>query len=146
MNIDQLRKLCLSFPGVTEQIQWEDHLLFKVGGKMFAITSLEPASVWLSLKASPENFVEFTERPGVIPAPYLARAKWIALETPEALPLHELEQLLRESYEMVRAKLPRKLRERITLGKAATSPKRGKAKGASKKSRRSREKRRAVHP
>jgi len=136
MKIDQLRKLCLSFPGAAEQVQWEDHLLFKVGGKMFAITSLEPAAVWLSLKASPENFVEFTERPGVIPAPYLARAKWIALETPEALPLHELTQLVQESYELVVAKLPKKLRERIALGKSAASLKRRKiARPTKKKSR-----------
>lgn len=127
MNIDQLRKLCLSFPGATEQVQWEDHLLFKVGGKMFAITSLEPAPVWLSLKASPENFVEFSERPGVIPAPYLARAKWIALETPEALPLHELTQLLQASYALVLAKLPQKLRQRIALGKSASPAKRAKS-------------------
>ena len=51
MNIDQLRKICLSFPGATEQIQWGDDLLFKVGGKMFAVTPLEPARLWLSLKA-----------------------------------------------------------------------------------------------
>jgi predicted DNA-binding protein (MmcQ/YjbR family) len=113
MNIDQLRKLCLSFPGATEQIQWGDDLLFKVGGKMFAVTRLEPAKVWLSLKASPENFVELTERPGVLPAPYLARAKWISLETPDALPTAETAQLVRESYELVLAKLPRKLRESV---------------------------------
>ena len=111
MKIDQLRKLCLSFPGTTEQIQWGDDLLFKVGGKMFAVTRLEPAKVWLSLKANPENFAELTERPGVIPAPYLARAKWIALESPDAVPDAELAQLLRESYELVLAKLPQKLRE-----------------------------------
>src|SRR5215471_15001792 len=133
MNIDQLRKLCLSFPGATEQVQWEDHLLFKVGGKMFAITSLEPAPVWLSLKASPENFAEFTERPGVIPAPYLARAKWIAVETPEALPLHELTQLISESYELVLAKLPQKARQAISLGKSARPPKHAKSKATAKK-------------
>ena len=116
MNIDRLRKLCLSFPGVTEQIQWGDDLLFKVGGKMFAVTRLEPAKVWISLKASPENFAELTERPGVIPAPYLARAKWIALESPEALPSEEISQLLRESYELVLAKLPGKMRETIAKG------------------------------
>jgi predicted DNA-binding protein (MmcQ/YjbR family) len=113
MNLDQLRKLCLSFPGVTEQIQWGDNLLFKVGGRMFAITALEPAKVWLSLKANPENFAELTERPGVIPAPYLARAKWISLETPDTLPAAEIAQLVRESYELVLAKLPRKLRESV---------------------------------
>jgi predicted DNA-binding protein (MmcQ/YjbR family) len=118
MNIDQLRKLCLSFPGVTEQIQWGDDLLFKVGGKMFAVTRLEPAKVWLSLKANPENFADLTERPGVIPAPYLARAKWIALESPDAFPDAELAELLRESYELVRAKLPRKISESIARGPA----------------------------
>jgi len=121
MNLDQLRKLCLSFPGVTEQIQWGDDLLFKVGGKMFAVTRLEPAKVWLSLKANPENFAELTERPGVIPAPYLARAKWIALESADALPDTELAQLLRDSYELVRAKLPRKIGESIQHGKAASA-------------------------
>lgn len=133
MNIDQLRKLCLSFPGATEQVQWEDHLLFKVGGKMFAITSLEPAPVWLSLKASPENFAEFTERPGVIPAPYLARAKWIALETPDTLALPELTQLLSESYELVLAKLPQKLRQAASTGKSVNSPRRRKSRAAAKK-------------
>jgi len=119
MNLDQLRKLCLSFPAVTEQIQWGDDLLFKVGGKMFAVTRLEPAKVWLSLKANPEQFAELTERPGIIPAPYLARAKWIALEYPDAVPDSELSLLLRESYELVRAKLPRKIAESIAHGRTA---------------------------
>ena len=124
MNIDQLRKLCLSFPGVTEQMQWGDNLLFKVGGRMFAITSLEPAKVWISLKASPENFAELTERPGVIPAPYLARAKWISLESADALPDAEISQLVRESYELVLAKLPRKARELAVKGSSLkTRPK-----------------------
>lgn len=114
MNIESLRKICLSFPGATEQIQWGDNLLFKVAGKMFAITALEPARVWLSLKADPEEFAELTERPGIIPAPYLARAKWIAIETPETLPLTELASLLRRSYELVVAKLPRTSRELIS--------------------------------
>lgn len=114
MNIDQLRKICLSFAGVKEQIQWGDDLLFKVGGKMFAITPLEPARLWLSLKADPEEFAELTERPGIIPAPYLARAKWIAIETPKTVTEVEAGELLRKSYELVVAKLPRKIRESLT--------------------------------
>jgi predicted DNA-binding protein (MmcQ/YjbR family) len=113
MNIDWLRELCLSFPGATEQIQWGYDLLFKVGEKMFAVTPLEPAPVWLSFKASPENFAELTERPNIIPAPYLARAQWVALETSDALPANELAGLLREAYDMVFAKLPKKTREKI---------------------------------
>jgi predicted DNA-binding protein (MmcQ/YjbR family) len=123
VKIDVLRKLCLSLPGSTEQIQWADHLLFKVGGKMFAITSLEPSPVWLSLKANPEQFAELVERPGVIPAPYLARAKWIALESREALSHPELEALLRESYELVLAKLPERARRAVATGRAPISKK-----------------------
>ncbi len=118
MNTDWVRELCLSFPRTTEQIQWGDALVFKVAGKMHAVTALQPSRTWLTFKASSENFVELTERPGIIPAPYLARAKWVALETRDALPLDELARLLRESYDMVVAKLPRKTREAL----ASTKP------------------------
>ena len=107
MNIDQLRKLCGSFRGATEQIQWKDDLLFKVGGKMFVVIALEPARVWLTLKADPEEFAELVERPGILPAPYLARAKWISIESPDTLPQSEVAALLRKSYELVAAKLPK---------------------------------------
>lgn len=122
MNIDQLRKICLAFPGAREQIQWEDDLLFKVGGKMFAITPLEPARVWLTLKADPEEFAELTERPGIIPAPYLARAKWISIETADALPQSEVATLLRKSYELVVEKLPQGARKKLTSQAAPRKP------------------------
>jgi predicted DNA-binding protein (MmcQ/YjbR family) len=137
MNVDWLRKLCLSFPGATEQIQWGYDLLFKVGGKMFAVTPLEPAPVCLSFKASAENFAELTERPNIIPAPYLARAQWVALQTRDALPPEELSRLLRDSYDMIFAKLPKKTREALLRSKtAARKPTRKKS--AKKKRRHSR--------
>ena len=121
MNADWLRQVCLSFPSVTEQVQWGCDLVFKVAGKMFAVTSLEPSRVWLSFKASPESFAELTERPGIIPAPYLARAQWVALESNDALRSDELSLLLRESYDLVVAKLPRGTRD--SLSKPKTSRK-----------------------
>jgi predicted DNA-binding protein (MmcQ/YjbR family) len=139
MNVDQLREICLSFAGTTEQIQWGDDLLFKVAGKMFAITPLVPGYNWLSLKASPESFVELTERPGIIPAPYLARAKWIAIETPNALDAAEVATLLRTSYDLVVAKLPRRTRENLASAKPA---KRKKAVAAPKSRKRKRGKKR----
>jgi predicted DNA-binding protein (MmcQ/YjbR family) len=137
MNVDWLREVCLSFPGATEQIQWGSDLLFKVGGKMFAVAPLEPAPVCLSFKASPETFAELTEQPNIIPAPYLARAQWVALETRDALPAEELARLLRESYELVFAKLPRKTRDALSGAKPAARQARSK-KPAKKKRRRSR--------
>ena len=122
-----MRKVCLTFPGVTEQIQWGYDLVFKVGGKMFAVTPLEPAPVCLSFKASPEKFAELTERQNIIPAPYLARAQWVALQSRDAVAAEELKGLLRESYEMIVAKLPKKRRETIakprTVARASRSTK-----------------------
>jgi predicted DNA-binding protein (MmcQ/YjbR family) len=117
MDIDWIRNLCLSFPQTTEKIQWGEVLVFKVAGKIHALTVLQPAKTWLTFKVSPENFAELTERPGIIPAPYLARAKWVALETKDALSSDELTLLLRESYEMVVAKLPKRTRETLASGK-----------------------------
>lgn len=116
MDVEWLRKVCLSLPHTTEQIQWGNDLLFKVHGKMFAITPLEPAPVCLSFKCSEEAFVELTERPNIIPAPYLARAKWVALEKRDAIAPAELAELLRISYELVLAKLPKRLREPAETG------------------------------
>jgi predicted DNA-binding protein (MmcQ/YjbR family) len=121
MDVDWVRQLCLSFPYATEQITWGDDLTFRVAGKIFAVTVLVPAKVWLSFKSSPENFVELTERPGIIPAPYLARAQWVALETKDALTRNELEKYLRESYDLVFAKLPKKARETLSRSKVAAS-------------------------
>lgn len=128
MNIDQLRKLCLSFPGSTEQIQWGDNLVFKVAGKMFAVTPLEPARLWITLKADPEEFGELTERPGIIPAPYLARAKWIAIETATTLSMTEVEVLLRKSYDLVVAKLSKASRESLSRKPAPRMRKRSRRK------------------
>ena len=118
MNADWVRQTCLSFPGASEHVIWEGDLTFKVGGKMFAHTVLEVAPVWLSFKASHENFAELAERPGIIPAPYLARAQWLALEKKDALPLDQLAVLLRESYDLVVAKLPRKIRDDLSRCRA----------------------------
>lgn len=113
LDIDSVRDLCLSFPHATEQVTWGVDLTFRISGKIFAVTVLEPARVWLSFKCSAENFAELTERAGVIPAPYMARAQWVALETKDALSKEELADLLRESYDLVFAKLPKKTRQAL---------------------------------
>jgi predicted DNA-binding protein (MmcQ/YjbR family) len=112
MDLEALRKLCLGFQGATEHLQWEA-LVFKASGKIFAIAALEPHDVWLSFKADPEAFADLTERPNVIPAPYLARAKWVALETQDAIAANELRELIQKSYDLVVAKLPGKAREKL---------------------------------
>ena len=111
--VDWIRGVCLAFPAATEQVQWGNDLVFKVESKMFAVTCLEPAAVWLSFKVTPEQFAELTEQPGIIPAPYLARAKWIALEPDCALSRADVKTLLRGSYDLIVAGLPKKLRQNL---------------------------------
>jgi predicted DNA-binding protein (MmcQ/YjbR family) len=110
MDIEWVRRYCLSFPHATEQVQWGDNLVFKVAGKIFAILALEPGAHWISFKCAPEEFADLVERPGIIPAPYLARASWVALEAEDALPPAELKRLLGQAYELVFARLSRKSR------------------------------------
>jgi predicted DNA-binding protein (MmcQ/YjbR family) len=111
--LDWLRPYCLSFPHATESVQWEA-LVFKVAGKIFAVAALEPERHVLSIKCAGEKFAEMIETPGVVPAPYLARAKWIAFESEDALPHQQLRAMIRESYDLVFAKLPRNRRESLT--------------------------------
>jgi predicted DNA-binding protein (MmcQ/YjbR family) len=108
MTKERLRAFCLALPHATESIQWGNDLVFKIGGKMFAVVVLEPAAVWLSFKTTPEEFAELAERQGIIPAPYSARYHWVALETEDALPIKELERRIRASYDLVFEKLPKK--------------------------------------
>ena len=113
MSVEWIRKCCMSFPHATEQIQWGNDLIFKVGGKMFAGTPLIPARLFLSFQCTPEDFAELTERPGMIPAPYAARYRWVALESEDALPAAEVKRLLRKSYDLVFAKLPKKTQKEL---------------------------------
>ena len=85
MSIDRVRSYCKSLPHTTETAQWGSDLVFKIGGKMFAVMGLEPGPIWLSFKTTPEEFADLLERPGIIPAPYLARAHWVALEPRDAI-------------------------------------------------------------
>jgi len=121
MDIEWIRQHCLSLPRSTEQIQWGYDLVFKIGGKMYAVAPTEPAPVILSFKCSDENFAELVERPGIIPAPYMARAKWVALQNESALSRAETKRLLSEAYELVLAKLPRSTRESLGNPQAQTA-------------------------
>ena len=111
MDAESIRSFCLSLPHVDEKVQWENDLLFRIGGKMFAVVALEPShGVLLSFKCTPEKFAELIERDGIIPAPYVARYHWVACERFDALPERELKGLLTTAYQLVRDKLPKKLK------------------------------------
>jgi predicted DNA-binding protein (MmcQ/YjbR family) len=114
MDIEQVHAHCLSFPHVTEVVLWGNDLVFKIGGKMFAVIGLDAASDHrMSFKCTPEKFAELIERSGIVPAPYVARYHWVALERFNALNEKELKTLLRTAYDLVLAKLPKKLKAQL---------------------------------
>jgi len=128
MTVEQLRKFCLSLPHTTENVQWGNDLLFKVGGKMYACAGLEPGVHWLSFKSSPEDFALLVERRGVSPAKYLARAQWVSIEPQCALTPREIEQLVRKAHELVFARLPKKTQLQLATNKGKTKSPRKKKK------------------
>ena len=108
MNLERLRQICLALPGATEQIQWGADLVFKVGGKMFCVACTETAPNIMSFKCDDESFAELCERDGCIPAPYLARAKWVAIEQWSTLEDREYQPMVERAYTIVRSTLPKK--------------------------------------
>src|SRR2546430_692093 len=122
MDIESTHTYCLSFPHVTEEILWGNDLVFKIGGKMFAVIGLDPASDHcMSFKCTPEKFAELIERNGIVPAPYVARYHWVALESFDALGEKELKALLRNSYDLVFGKLPKKMKAGLEQNTAKPS-------------------------
>src|SRR6476620_6319396 len=108
MDLDTLREICLAHPGATEEVQWENHLLFKVGGKMFCITNLDDAND-TSFKVADEDFEELSNSDAFAPAPHLARAKWVKVMQPKTLKLADWKKHITQSYQLVRTKLPKKV-------------------------------------
>jgi predicted DNA-binding protein (MmcQ/YjbR family) len=114
MDIDWVREYCLALRHTTERVQWGDDLVFEIGEKMYAVVALEPGHHWLAFKCTPEEFSALVERPEIVPAPYLARAQWVALETYDALPTHEIKRLLSQAYSLIFAKLSKRLQARLS--------------------------------
>ncbi|MGD0986578.1 MAG: MmcQ/YjbR family DNA-binding protein [Candidatus Sulfotelmatobacter sp.] len=105
MKVDAIREFCLTFSGATENLQWGDELCFKVAGKIFVMLGLDNPR--LCLKCAPEVFADLIEREDIRPAPYVGRYKWVMLDRLDAVSWNELQELIRQSYEMVSAKAPK---------------------------------------
>jgi predicted DNA-binding protein (MmcQ/YjbR family) len=121
MDAERLRAFLLTLPDVVETMQWGDNLVYwvadkSIGGKMFALASLSPDhGAVLSFAAGPEGFAELVEREGLFPAPYLARAHWVAVERWDTLPAHELKELLTRAREIVYERLPKRTKDVLAL-------------------------------
>jgi predicted DNA-binding protein (MmcQ/YjbR family) len=121
--IDWIRDFCLSLPHATEDVQWEHNLLFRIAGKMFCVANMEPQLVptKIAFKCTPEKFAELVEIEGIIPAPYMARNHWVAILELDALRQPELRDLIRNSYQLVLEKLPKKTQAALSAKPATTA-------------------------
>ena len=107
----QLETLCAGWPGVTRDIKWGADLVMSVGGKMFAVMPTDGGRI--SFKVEDERFLELSDQPGMIAAPYLARAHWISVVEPKRFSTAELSELIRTAYGLIRAKLTKKLQAEL---------------------------------
>ena len=114
MDVETLRKICLSFTAATESIKWENDLVFSVGDKMFCVTSFEQPFK-CSFKVPDDRFDELSAREGFVPAPYLARAKWVLVSNEAKLSKEEWQKFLKQSYELVAQKLTKKQRNLLKI-------------------------------
>ena len=106
MNIETLREFCRALPAVTEDVKWGHDLCFSVAGKMFCVAALDgPFTV--SFKVKDEEFDEISSSPGFSPAPYVARYKRVLVEEVNNLNRKEWSHYIKQSYELVKAKLPK---------------------------------------
>lgn len=108
MNIESIRDICMALPFVTEDIKWGNDLCFMVGGKMFCVAGLNPP-LSVSVKVPDEDFEKVSNLPGIIPAPYVARYKWVLIRDTTIFNGKQWEQYITRSYNLVKEKLPKKV-------------------------------------
>jgi predicted DNA-binding protein (MmcQ/YjbR family) len=123
MDNERIRELCMALPYVTETVNWGHHLVYWVGdraagGKMFAMTDLDGTGtgvLWFHCGA--ERFHELVEVEGIVPAPYLARAHWVTVESWEVLRPRQYEEELRRAHTLISAKLSQRTRKALDICK-----------------------------
>jgi predicted DNA-binding protein (MmcQ/YjbR family) len=115
MNVEELRELCISKKGVTEEFPFDEStLVFKVMGKMFALVALERLPLQCNLKCDPERAVELREQYDgvIIPGYHMSKTHWNTLFI-EQLPPKLIIELIDHSYDLVVASLTKKLQQEL---------------------------------
>jgi predicted DNA-binding protein (MmcQ/YjbR family) len=121
MDNERIREICMALPHAAETLNWGHHLVYwvgdrDIGGKMFAMTDLDGTGtgvLWFHCGA--ERFHELIEMDGIVPAPHLARAHWVAVERWDVMRPRQLEEELRSAHALIYAKLPKRTRDVLDL-------------------------------
>ena len=122
MNLQALRKHAATLPGAVVDVKWGADECASVGGRMYAVFGLERGRATnVAFKVETERFLELTDRPGIVPAPYLARAHWVQVADAKALSDAEARALVERSHALVASKLPRQFRDALAASAIARS-------------------------
>ena len=125
MDVERARGFLMGLPHVVETMQWGDNLVFwvgdkAIGGKKFCLLNLDAgAHGVVSYSAGPERFAELVEQEGIVPAPYMARIHWVAVDRWDVLRNAEWESELRAAHEITLTKLPKGVREVLAMPERA---------------------------
>lgn len=117
MNSEAFDSFCNGLKATTHVIQWGDCSVWKVGGKIFAISPPpeEGSTDRFSFKCSSHSYQILCELPGITPAPYLARAKWVQVITAEAMSDDDLRYYITTAYQIIAGKLTRAQRAELGI-------------------------------
>jgi len=115
MNIEQLQEYCLSKPGVEETLPFgPDTLVYKVGGKVFLLTSLDAEELRFNVKCDPELAQELREQYDCVqPGYHMNKKHWNTIIVDGSVPVRQLKEWIDHSYELVVNSLSKKLREQF---------------------------------
>lgn len=112
MNVEEIRAYCLSLPSVTEDVKWGADLCFCIGAKMFCVTGLD-GPFGVSFKVKDDEFDALSVSHNIIPAPYVARYKWIFVDAADRFTIDEWKHYISQSDNLVRLKLPKGMQAKL---------------------------------
>ncbi|MEV2249576.1 MmcQ/YjbR family DNA-binding protein [Streptomyces sp. NPDC050147] len=115
MTPQELRTFCLSFNDVVEEFPFgPEASVFKVAGKMFALSSLDGTPLTVNLKCDPEIAVQLrAAHPEIVPGWHMNKRHWNTVTVDATLPDQQVRELVEDSYDLVVAGLPKAVRLRL---------------------------------
>ncbi len=118
MTRDEFDAFCGQLPATTHVVQWGNASVWKVGGKIFAICSRwgEGQHDRVGFKCSDISYSLLTQQEGIVPAPYLARAKWVQVEEADAMSDDDVKAYLEAAHRIIAGKLTKKMQKELGLG------------------------------
>jgi predicted DNA-binding protein (MmcQ/YjbR family) len=122
MEVDAFREYCLKKSGVNESSPFgPEHIVFKAGGKMFALLALDEIPPTANLKCDPDRALELRDRyEEVTPGYHMNKKHWNTVQLVGAIPDSEIRQMIDHSYDLVVLSLPRTARERLRASRQRT--------------------------